>query len=61
MTNYEKLKQGDESVDEVISRLLREKDVCRCFCAVPVKRFIHCNGYKCSDRIRIFLKREAVG
>lgn len=60
MTNYEKLRLEGESIEEVISRLLREKDVCRLYCAVPVKRFIHCNGYKCSDRIRIFLEREAV-
>ena len=58
MTNYEKLRQGNESIDDVIRRLLREKDVCRHYCAVPVKRFIHCHGHKCSDRIRIFLESE---
>lgn len=61
MTNYEKLKQGDESIDDVIARLLWSKETCRHYCAVPVKTFIHCNGYRCSDRIRIFLEREAVG
>lgn len=59
MTNYEKLRQGNESIDDVISRMLREKDVCRYYCAVPVRTFIHCQGHRCSDRIRIFLEREA--
>ena len=58
MTNYEKLKQGGESIEDVIRRLLREKDVCRLYCAVPVRTFIHCQGHRCSDRIRIFLERE---
>lgn len=60
MTNYEKLKQGDESIDDVVRRLLRDKDVCRRYCAVPVKTFIHCHGHRCSDRIRIFLEREVI-
>lgn len=58
MTNYEKLKQGDESIDDVILRLLRDGKVCNRFCAVPVKRSTLCVGYKCADRVRIFLERE---
>ena len=60
MTNYEKLKLPGESIDDVIRRLLRDKDVCRRYCAVPVKTFIHCHGHRCSDRIRIFLEREVI-
>jgi hypothetical protein len=60
MTNYEKLKLPGESIDDVISRLLWSKETCRHYCAVPVKRFIHCQGHRCSDRIRIFLESEVI-
>lgn len=58
MTNYEKLRREGERIDDVIRRLLREKDICRRFCAVPVKNFTECKDYRCSDRIRIFLESE---
>ena len=61
MTNYEKLRQGNESIDDVILRILREGKVCERYCAVPVKSFTRCVGYKCADRIRIFLEREVSG
>jgi hypothetical protein len=40
--------------------LLWSKETCRHYCAVPVKRFIHCQGHRCSDRIRIFLEKEVI-
>ena len=61
MTNYEKLKQGDESIDDVILKLLRDGKVRERYCAVPVNNFTRCVGYKCADRVRIFLEREVSG
>lgn len=61
MTNYEKLRQGDESIDDVIRRILHEGKVCNRFCAVPVANWTCCHGYRCSDRIRIFLESEVSG
>lgn len=59
MTNYEKLRREGERIDDVIRRLLREKDTCRKHCAVPVEIFTACRDHRCSDRIRIFLESEA--